>query len=106
VAKEISYKERKVISIGVVSELTGLSERQIRYYEQKNLLFPKRTNKGYRKYSFLDVETLLEIANQREEGVPTDEIKEELKRKYKKDSNLHKKMINGQINAQFGTRKR
>jgi MerR family transcriptional regulator, global nitrogen regulator len=106
VAKEISYKERKVISIGVVSELTGLSERQIRYYEQKKLLSPERSNKGYRKYSFVDVETLIEIANQREEGVPTGEIKEELEKKYKKGSKLHKKMISGQINAQFGTHKK
>ncbi|MCD8502788.1 MAG: MerR family DNA-binding transcriptional regulator, partial [Bacillaceae bacterium] len=30
-----SYKDKKVITIGVVSELTGLSERQIRYYEEK-----------------------------------------------------------------------
>ena len=58
-----SYKKRKVITIGVVSELTGLSERQIRYYEERKLIFPERTNKGNRKYSFSDVECLIEIAN-------------------------------------------
>ncbi|MDV2686965.1 MerR family DNA-binding transcriptional regulator, partial [Alkalihalophilus lindianensis] len=30
---EASYKDKKVITIGIVRELTGLPERQIRYYE-------------------------------------------------------------------------
>lgn len=41
---ESSYKTRKVISIGTVSELTGLSERQIRYYEERKLIFLKDQN--------------------------------------------------------------
>jgi MerR family transcriptional regulator, global nitrogen regulator len=102
-----SYKIRKVITIGVVSELTGLSERQIRYYEERKLIFPERTNKGNRKYSFSDVECLIEIANKREEGVSTDEIRHELKKKSRKEDNekARKQMLRGQINAQFGIQK-
>ncbi len=48
---EASYRDKKVMSIGIVKELTGLSERQIRYYEKRSLLFPDRTNTGIRKYS-------------------------------------------------------
>lgn len=33
----------QIMSIGMVKELTGLSERQIRYYEEKQLVFPART---------------------------------------------------------------
>lgn len=103
-----SYKKRKVITIGVVSELTGLSERQIRYYEERKLIFPERTNKGNRKYSFSDVECLIEIANKREEGVSTDEIRHELNRNNKKvdKENTRKQMLLGQINAQFGIQKK
>lgn len=101
--KEASYKTRKVISIGTVSELTGLSERQIRYYEERKLIFPERSKRGSRKFSFLDVETLIDIANKREEGVRTEEIRSELKRKKKKDDQASRsKMIQGQLNAQFG----
>ncbi|MBP3041667.1 MerR family transcriptional regulator [Bacillaceae bacterium Marseille-Q3522] len=103
-----SYKTRKVITIGIVSELTGLSERQIRYYEERKLVFPERTKKGNRKYSFSDVETLIEIANKREEGVRTDEIRYELNKRrnhadYEKSRN---DMIRGQLNARFGNRKK
>ncbi|WP_043931252.1 MerR family transcriptional regulator [Bacillus sp. EB01] len=98
-----SYKDKKVISIGVVKELTGLSERQIRYYEERKLIFPDRTSGGSRKYSFSDVELLVEIAEKIEDGVQTYEIRQEIKRK-KVDSekNIRRKMIQGQINAHFG----
>jgi len=103
----LSYKDKKVISIGVVSELTGLSERQIRYYEERKLIFPERPKGGSRKYSFADVELLMDIANKIEDGVQTHEIKKEMSRRKKAEDeqSIRKKMIQGQINAQFGLRK-
>ncbi|GIN63177.1 HTH-type transcriptional regulator TnrA [Robertmurraya siralis] len=100
------YKNRKVITIGVVSELTGLSERQIRYYEERKLIFPERTERGNRKYSFSDVERLIDIANKRDEGVRTYEIRQEmLKNKKKEDAKIRNQMLRGQINARFGIQK-
>lgn len=72
---EKSFKERKVITIGNVSELTGLSERQIRYYESRKLLFPERSKTGIRKYSFKDIEILIDITNKLNRGIWTYEIK-------------------------------
>ncbi|MBH0155276.1 MerR family transcriptional regulator [Fictibacillus sp. 5RED26] len=97
------YKDKKVISIGIVSELTGLSFRQIRYYEERKLIFPERTEKGTRKYSFSDIEKLVEIANKREDGVQTHEIRTEMKKGKEKQSekNLLKEMLRGQFNAHF-----
>lgn len=102
-----SYKDKKVITIGIVRELTGLSERQIRYYEERKLLFPERTAGGSRKYSFSDVELLMEIANKIEDGVQTYEIRQEMVRKQKaiNEKEIRNKMIQGQLNAQFGIRK-
>ncbi|MGV3488274.1 MAG: MerR family transcriptional regulator [Tuberibacillus sp.] len=104
---DISYKDKKVITIGIVSELTGLSERQIRYYEERKLIFPERSSGGTRKYSFSDIELLMEIANKIEDGIQTFEIRKELARKNKKQTSadLHRQMIQGQLNAQFGFRK-
>jgi len=90
------------MSIGIVKELTGLSERQIRYYEKRQLLFPERTDTGIRKYSFSDVERLMEIADRIEEGVQTHEIRTELAKKdEKKAKDVRDQMIRGQINAHF-----
>ncbi|MDQ0413187.1 DNA-binding transcriptional MerR regulator [Mesobacillus stamsii] len=106
-AADSSYKDKKVITIGIVSELTGLSERQIRYYEERKLVFPDRTPGGSRKYSFADVELLVEIANKIEDGVQTYEIRQEMVKQQKiNEAEEHKKMIQGQLNARFGIRKK
>ncbi|WP_455660545.1 MerR family transcriptional regulator [Pradoshia sp.] len=98
-----SFKEKKVISIGIVSELTGLSLRKIRYYEERGLLTPGRTEKGVRKYSFTDVDTLMKIAEKREEGVQTAEIKDKLTKEHNRKK--FRDEIKGQINAHFQMRK-
>jgi DNA-binding transcriptional MerR regulator len=102
--KEESYKDKKVISIGAVSEITGISERQIRYYEERKLIFPERTAKGTRKYSFSDIERLMEIVEKIEDGVQTFEIRKELLKKEKKldETTIRNNMIRGQLNARFG----
>ncbi|WP_246943147.1 MerR family transcriptional regulator [Bacillus pinisoli] len=99
-----SYKDKKVITIGIVSELTGLSERKIRYYEERGLIFPERTKRGTRVYSFMDVEILLKIADKREEGVQTGEIKKDMINE-KKKSDVRNQMLRGQLNAHFKMRK-
>ncbi|MFC3038664.1 MerR family transcriptional regulator [Virgibacillus xinjiangensis] len=99
-----SYREKKVITIGVVHELTGLSERKIRYYEERGLIFPARSKKGTRKYSFSDIEALMNIADQREEGVQTDEIKRDMMKK-KNSKQIREELRRGQLNAHFNMRK-
>lgn len=49
-------------SIGDVERETGLSQRQIRYYERKGLVRPMRTPGGHRLYSSADVERLRAVA--------------------------------------------
>ncbi|KKB38717.1 MerR family transcriptional regulator [Bacillus thermotolerans] len=105
-AKDTSYKSKKVISIGIVRELTGLSERQIRYYEERKLVFPERSKGGTRKYSFDDIESLMDIANKIEDGVQTYEIRQEMKKEKQQDyRSIRNKMLRGQLNARFGVQK-
>lgn len=55
--------------IGIVMQLTELSARQIRYYEENELIAPARTEGNRRLFSFNDVDKLLEIRNLIEQGV-------------------------------------
>ena len=50
-----------VLPIGTVMKLTNLSARQIRYYEAKSLVFPKRSESRHRLFSLNDIDRLLEI---------------------------------------------
>jgi DNA-binding transcriptional MerR regulator len=68
------YRNKKVMTIKVVTEITGLSERQVRYYEEKKLVFPERTRSGIRKYSFFDIELIMFIAEKIKEGLKIEDI--------------------------------
>ena len=54
-------KSMSVFPIGTVIKLTELSARQIRYYEEQELVSPTRTESNQRMYSLNDVDRLLEI---------------------------------------------
>ncbi len=57
-----NYKKNlPVFSISVVTKITQLTARQIRYYEEKKLFTPKRTEGNTRLFSFNDIDKLLTI---------------------------------------------
>lgn len=62
--------------IGIVMKLTDLTARQIRYYEQHELIVPARTSGNQRLFSFIDVERLLEIKSLIDKGVNIAGIKQ------------------------------
>ena len=47
--------------ISIVMQLTDLTARQIRYYEEHDLIQPHRTEGNRRMFSLNDVDKLLEI---------------------------------------------
>jgi MerR family transcriptional regulator, glutamine synthetase repressor len=64
--------------IGIVTKLTELSPRQIRYYEQQGLIHPARTKGNQRLFSFNDVDRLLQIKSLLEKGINIAGVKEVL----------------------------
>ncbi|WP_379970253.1 MerR family transcriptional regulator [Ectobacillus sp. sgz5001026] len=58
--------------------LTQLSARQIRYYEEHDLISPTRSDGNRRLYSFNDVDKLLEIKDLLDQGLNLAGIKQVL----------------------------
>lgn len=58
-----------VLPIGTVMKLTDLSARQIRYYEEQELVIPKRNEGNRRMYSLNDIDKLLEVKDYLNEGI-------------------------------------
>jgi MerR family glutamine synthetase transcriptional repressor len=58
-----------LLPISIVKQLTELSARQIRYYEEHDLISPARTEGNRRLFSFNDVDKLLEIKSLLDQGV-------------------------------------
>ncbi|WP_054859460.1 MerR family transcriptional regulator [Gracilibacillus sp. JCM 18860] len=73
---EIDRRSMPLFSIGIVKSLTGLTARQIRYYEQHQLIHPSRTEGNQRLFSFNDVDRLLEIKELIEKGINLAGIKQ------------------------------
>ncbi|MCS1351201.1 MerR family transcriptional regulator [Mechercharimyces sp. CAU 1602] len=63
----------------IITKLTELTPRQIRYYEQQGLIQPSRTQGNQRLFSFHDVDRLLEIRSLLEKKVNIAGIKEMLR---------------------------
>lgn len=64
----------KTLTIGKVSELTGLTARQLRYLEERGVLTPERTPGNQRIYPRQLLPLLSQIAQLRQEGKGTEEI--------------------------------
>ncbi|PLS16766.1 MerR family transcriptional regulator [Bacillus sp. M6-12] len=71
--------------IGIVMQLTELSARQIRYYEEHQLIHPARTEGNRRMFSLIDIDRLLEIKDLLEQGVNLAGIKKILEVKKEQD---------------------
>ncbi|KRL64732.1 HTH-type transcriptional regulator GlnR [Lentilactobacillus parakefiri DSM 10551] len=73
-----------VLPIGTVMKLTDLTARQIRYYEEQELIKPLRNEGNRRMYSLNDVDRLLEIKDYLADGLNISGIREV----YKKQTQL------------------
>ncbi|MGC6768398.1 MerR family transcriptional regulator [Enterococcus sp. LJL128] len=62
-------RSMSVFPIGTVMKLTDLSARQIRYYEEQDLIHPERSDGNRRMYSLNDIDTLLEIKDYLSDGL-------------------------------------
>ncbi|PRX26490.1 MerR family glutamine synthetase transcriptional repressor [Orenia metallireducens] len=105
--------EKPVYSIGVVQEKTGLTGRQIRYYEESELIKPARTKGNQRIYSQSDIEKLKEIKEMLEKGLNIAGIKEKLgtvnetkKKKKREKSKIGDPLYDGRPLTKFNRGKR
>ena len=67
-----------VFPIGSVMKLTDLTARQIRYYEDQQLITPARTEGNRRMFSLNDMDRLLEIKDYLSEGLNIAGIKKRI----------------------------
>lgn len=74
--RPITTSRAQALSIGKLSELTGVKIETIRYYERTNVLqAPRRSSNGRRLYQAADVRTLAFLRRARELGFSLAEIR-------------------------------
>ena len=91
--------DRACLQIGEVAERTGVTQRTLRFYEEKGLLRPpSRMEGGFRLYSEADVERVERIKRMQsllglsladiKEMVEAEEIKHQLRATYRRDAEV------------------
>lgn len=102
-----SRESRASLQIGEVAERTGVTQRTLRFYEEKGLLKPpSRLEGGFRLYSEEDVQRVERIRNLQsllrlsladiKEMVEAEEIKHQLRATYRRDAEISERR--GKIN--------
>lgn len=71
-------RDEKNISMKVVKKKTGLTARQVRYYDQMGLIFPARSEGNQRLFSGEDVKRLEKIKELLERGYTIEAVREKL----------------------------
>ena len=67
-------------TVNQLAQISGVSKRTLRYYDEIGLLRPERVNpNGYRIYGQMQVDLLQQILFYRELGLPLEEIREIIK---------------------------
>ncbi|MED3762657.1 MerR family transcriptional regulator [Ureibacillus terrenus] len=90
-----------LLPIGTVIQLTDLTARQIRYYEEQGLICPHRTEGNQRMFSLNDVDLLLEIKDLLEQGLNIAGIKKvfEMKNEINGQRKSEKELFDEQIRS-------
>ncbi|TSO26658.1 MerR family transcriptional regulator [Lactobacillus sp. LL6] len=91
------FKELK-IGIGEVSNISGVSQRQLRYWEQKGYIKPIDSSSGVRVYNFETICTVFFIKGKLDEGYTLSAAYEKSKSAYTKSKIIRKffhNLVNG-----------
>ncbi|EHJ56905.1 hypothetical protein HMPREF9318_01071 [Streptococcus urinalis FB127-CNA-2] len=90
-------RSMSVFSIGAVMKLTDLTARQIRYYEDQDLIKPERTDGNRRMFSLNDMDRLLEIKDFLDEGLNIAGIKKEYADREEKANQKQKALTDADV---------
>ncbi|WP_127848691.1 MerR family transcriptional regulator [Lacticaseibacillus hulanensis] len=97
-------RRRAVLPIGTVMNLTTLTARQIRYFEEQGLVKPLRNAGNHRMYSLNDVDSLIGIVNERRSGMSLADIKRvrQHQRQQTSDAAARRALRDELFNQRFG----
>lgn len=71
--EDLAFLKRLKIGIGETSEITGIPQRQLRYWEEKGIISSLTTEKGnVRRYDYLNIKKILLIKELLDEGYTLD----------------------------------
>ncbi|WP_324282135.1 MerR family transcriptional regulator [Cyanobacterium aponinum UTEX 3221] len=89
-----------MLQVKQVCQLLNINAQTLYYYERIGLIFPQRSDSGYRLFSPQDMETLCFILQVKSLGLTLEEIKELLN--LRKDRSLSCQVVYDQLKDKIG----
>ncbi len=85
---DFDFLEKLVVGIGEVSQITGIPTRQIRYWEEKNIITSLTEEEGKnRRYNYENIKKMLLIKELIDEGYTLDAAANKIKKRMEMISN-------------------
>lgn len=85
--------KKLVVSIGDVSEITGVPTRKIRYWEEKGIIKSEKEGEGTtRRYNYLNIKKILLVQELIEEGFTLDAAAKKVEKRMENISEVFRKL--------------
>ncbi|MGJ1285337.1 MerR family transcriptional regulator [Sphingobacterium spiritivorum] len=79
---DFEFLEKLIVGIGEVSQITGIPTRQIRYWEDKNIIRSLTEEEGKnRRYDYKNIKKMLLIKELMDEGYTLDAAAEKVRKR-------------------------
>lgn len=79
---DFEFLEKLIVGIGEVSQITGIPTRQIRYWEDKNIISSLTEEEGKnRRYDYKNIKKMLLIKELMDEGYTLDAAAEKVRKR-------------------------
>ncbi|MGJ1445090.1 MerR family transcriptional regulator [Sphingobacterium spiritivorum] len=79
---DFEFLEKLIVGIGEVSQITGIPARQIRYWEDKNIIRSLTEEEGKnRRYDYKNIKKMLLIKELMDEGYTLDAAAEKVRKR-------------------------
>ncbi len=79
---DFDFLDKLVVGIGEVSQITGISTRQIRYWEEKGIIVSLTEEEGKnRRYDYKNIKKMLLVKELMDEGYTLDAAAEKIRKR-------------------------
>jgi MerR family transcriptional regulator, global nitrogen regulator len=89
---DIEFLKKLVVGIGEVSDLTGIPQRQIRYWDSKGYIAPCKGKTSTRRYDYQNIKKMLLIKEMLDEGYTLETAVKKVDKRVKMVEDTFKKL--------------
>ncbi|KIL41754.1 transcriptional regulator [Gordoniibacillus kamchatkensis] len=90
---DVELLKKLVVGIGEVSEITGVPQRQIRYWEEKGIIRAVKEGEGTtRKYDYLSIKKILLVKELLDDGYTLDAAAKKVEDRMRTVTEVFKKL--------------